>query len=91
MASNRNFSEIDTLELYRVTLVNSRDSDPVAEALATIGYDSEKLDEGDELFAITEKAHFKCNHAKSKMKIAHMAFSKKKKAVHESFTRHRQE
>ena len=90
MASNRNYSEVETLHLYHVTLANSRDSDKIVKALLTMGYDSEKLDAGDELYAKTSDAYYKSHREKSMMKSVHISFSEMKKSLHESFTRHRQ-
>ena len=89
MTSKRNLSEAETLEIYRLTLANARNSPEIAKDLAAIGYDSKKLAIGDELFAKVRKASQKSRLEKVYLRNAYRTFSSLKKSVSESYSIHR--
>ena len=57
MATKRTLSEADTLELYRVSLVNAENQPEIAAVLSEFGYTSQTLQQGKDLLAQARLAY----------------------------------
>ena len=89
MASKRNLSEEKTLDIYRITLRNSKDSETIAKHMESVGYDQEKIAEGTSLLKETRKVWRRSRLLKIQLHSAFRAYSDTKKSLAESYSIHR--
>ncbi len=89
MATRPQNSEVTTLELYRVAFENAEKQTEISKAMAQLGYDAKKLDEGKALLTQTRSA-FDVNKAETdETSAASAAFSAKKTELENLYALHR--
>jgi len=89
MATKRTLSEVQTLEMYRVSLENVQNQPEIASAMAELGYNPETIEQGKALLAETRLAFDHNKIEDDESSAAYKAFANLKDQLHELFTLHR--
>ncbi len=89
MASTSKLTDAAALELYRVALENATNQSEIATALADLGYDSAKIDEGKALLATTRSAYDLNQTEDDETSVAYAHFTTKKEELEDIYALHR--
>jgi hypothetical protein len=89
MATKRTMSEAETLEQYRVSLVNTENQPEIATVMAEFGYDTATIGQGKALLAQTRQAYDVNQTEDDETSEAYAAFSELKAQLEETYSLHR--
>lgn len=89
MASRRNLTDAETLELYRVSLENATKQPQIQAILTKLGYDTAVIEEGKALLSQTRKAYDFNRIEDDETSAAYAHFSKLKEELEDLFNIHR--
>ncbi|WP_339903646.1 hypothetical protein [uncultured Cyclobacterium sp.] len=89
MASRRNLTDAETLELYRVSLENANKQPQIKAILTELGYDTAIMEEGNALLSETRKAYDYNRIEDDETSAAYAHFSKLKAELEGIFDIHR--
>jgi|TARA_R110002096_G_scaffold246973_1_gene439358 hypothetical protein len=89
MASRRNLTDAETLELYRVALDNATNLPQIAAIMAELGYDATVIAEGKALLTETRKAYDRNITEDDETSDAYANFSNLKTELEDTYDTHR--
>jgi len=89
MVKKSNHSDAALLEMYRVALSNAETHPGISEALSGLGYDAEKLVEGNNLLTEAREAFNTCNQERDERMEAYGVFKAKQNLLSKQYTMHR--
>lgn len=89
MATRPKNSETEMLEQYRVALENATNQSEIATALAELGYDNAKIEEGKALLATTRSAYDLNKTEDDETSVAYADFTTKKAELEDIYALHR--
>ncbi len=89
MANPSKLTDAATLELFRVALQNAINQSEIATALADLGYDTAKIEEGKALLATTRSAYDLNKTEDDETSVAYADFTTKKAKLEDIYSLHR--
>ena len=89
MARTSKLTEAAALELYRVALENATNQSEIATALADLGYDTAKIDEGKAHLTTTRSAYDLNKTEDDETSVAYADFTTKKEELEDIYALHR--
>ncbi len=86
---NYNLSDAQTLEVYRIGLENAERQDVIANVLAELGYDSQTIGEGKQLWSFTREVYENNDKEEDETVSAYVNFSQSFEELEDLFKVHR--